>query len=91
MASKRPGASAPQPALPGMEAGRRAERVEWGLRQTIGTFLQRNGEVTIRATEEQARKCVGRPELGWRGTEIVRRTVVTYTTPWESVGGDGGV
>jgi hypothetical protein len=77
---------ASQQALPGMEAGRRTERVEWGLRQTIGTFLMRKGDVDLRTGEDQARECAVRAELGWRGTEVVRRTVVTYTTSWESIG-----
>jgi hypothetical protein len=76
-------ATAAQRALPGMDAGRRVQRVEWGLRRTADTVLERKGEVTIRSSEEQARECVGRPELGWRGTDIVRRTVVTSTTAWE--------
>lgn len=71
-----------QAALPGMEAGRRTERVEWGLRSAAGTCFHRKGEVTPRVSEEHARKCAGHPELGWGETEIVRRTVVTYTTPW---------
>lgn len=74
-----------QAALPGLEAGRRTERVEWGLRSTADTFLHRKGEVSARPNEENARNCVGRVESGWRATEIVRRTVVTYTTPWERV------
>jgi hypothetical protein len=80
-----------QSALPGMEAGRRTERVEWGLRSTADTVLHRKGEVDVRPGEENARYCVGRVECGHRSTEIVRRTIVTYTTPWERVedGGDG--
>lgn len=69
-------------ALPGMEAGRRTERVEWALRGTADTFLHRKGEIIPRPDEENARSCVGRQELGWRDTEVVCRTVVTYTTPW---------
>lgn len=72
--------------LPGFEAGRRTERTEWGLRSTADTFLHRRGDVIPRFSEENARECAGRPELGWRScTEVVRRTIVTYTTAWELV------
>ena len=71
------------PALPGMEAGRRKERTEWGLRFTCDTALSRKGRVEPRESEAQARFCAGRTDLGWRGTEVVRRTVVTYSTSWE--------
>lgn len=72
-----------QAALPSMEAGRRVERVEWGLRFTTDTALERRGHVEPRPSEENARACVGVVHYGWRGTEVVRRTVVTYTTDWE--------
>ena len=71
-------------ALPGMEAGRRTERVEWGLRFRSDTGLHRKGHVEPRPSEHNARQCVGRSDYGWRDTEIVRRTVVTYTTKWET-------
>lgn len=82
------GHSAQQAALPGMEAGRRTERVEWGLRSTASDFLHRKGDVTPRVSEQHARECAV-TGLGWGAIEIVQRTVVTYTTPWEMVPGDG--
>jgi hypothetical protein len=69
--------------IPGIEAGRRVERVEWGLRQTVGTFLMDKGEVDTRPSEENARSLVGSAHTGFRNTEVVRRTVVTYTSDWE--------
>ncbi len=68
----------------GVEPGKRVERVEWGLRQTIGTYLMKKGQVELRSNEESARSVVGNIYYGWRGTEVVRRTVVTYTTEWEA-------
>ena len=73
-----------QAALPGMDAGKRTERVEWGLRWTTDTVFGRRGTVEPRPDEANARKCEGVAEWGWRGTEVVSRTVVTYTTPWET-------
>lgn len=65
------------------EPGRRVERVEWGLRQTVGNFLMRKGDVDLRGDEDNARACVGEISYGFRDTEVVRRTIVTYTTDWE--------
>jgi hypothetical protein len=70
-------------ALPGMEAGRRKECTEWGLRTTRDTFLHRKGDVVTVQDEAHARRCVGHAEWGWAATEVVSRTVVTYTTRWE--------
>lgn len=70
-------------ALPGMEAGRRTETVEWGLRWVDDTILHRRGHVEPRQDEQAARSVVGRREYGWHGTEVVSRTIVTYTTRWE--------
>ncbi|WP_402465730.1 hypothetical protein [Isoptericola aurantiacus] len=70
--------------LPPEQVGKRVERVEWGLRQTVGTVLMDRGEVDMRPSEENARALVGDVYSGHRGTEVVRRVVVTYTTPWEA-------
>ena len=70
--------------IPGVEQGDRHERVEWGLRQTRGNFLMRKGHVDLRPSEENARECVGNRYYGLADTEVVRRVVVTYTTPWEA-------
>ena len=73
----------------GVELGRRVERVEWGLRATADSFLRRKGQVEIRPSEDNARLIldgVARGEhYGWRNVELVRRTVVTYTSDWERV------
>lgn len=74
-------------ALRGTEAGRRLERVEWGLRFRATTFLHRKGTVEPRPSEQNARQLAGRAEYGWRDTEVVSRTVVTYTTRWEPADG----
>lgn len=65
------------------EQGKRTEVVEWGLRQTVGNYLRGKGQVEIRPSEERARDQVGQVYAGWRDTEVVRRTVVTYTSDWE--------
>lgn len=64
------------------EEGRRVERVEWGLRQTVGNYLMRRGEVDVRPDEENARAMCGDAYRGFRDTEVVSRRVVTYTTDW---------
>ena len=74
-----------QLAIGGMESGRRVERVEWGLRTTVANFLNRKGHVDIRFDEANARLLVNDIYSGHRDTEVVRRTIVTYTTDWESV------
>jgi hypothetical protein len=61
------------------EAGRRVERVEWGLRTTRDNFLHAKGHVEPRPSEQNARELAGR---GLWGDEVVARTVVTYTTRW---------
>ncbi len=70
--------------LPGFEAGRRVERREWGLRWIADTAFAKKGHVDLFEGEEHARTCVGRREYGYGNTEIVSRTVVTYTTRWEA-------
>lgn len=68
--------------LPGMEAGRRTERTEWGLRHLDDRpGIHRKGDVGTRASEQHARESIGTP--GWGPVEIVSRTVVTYTTTWQ--------
>lgn len=68
----------------GTPAGKRGERVEWGLRQTIGNFLMDKGKVDPRPSEENSRLLVGDVYSGNRDTEVVRRTIITYTTDWET-------
>lgn len=68
----------------GAPEGKKATRTEWGLRQTKGNVLMDKGEVDLRRDEENARDVVGNRYLGFRDTEVVSRTVTTYTTPWET-------
>lgn len=69
----------------GTPDGKRTVREEWGLRQTMGNCLMDKGEVDVRFSEENARSLVGDKYHGFSDTEVVHRTVTTYTTPWESV------
>lgn len=70
--------------LPTTEAGRREERTEWGARwtRTIPNVVTA-GQVDPAANEDHARV---RGESMWGGacSEVVSRTVVTYTTEWEA-------
>ena len=68
----------------GTPEGRKAVETQWGLRYTKTTFLAGKGEVAQRPSEEGARKVCGNVYLGWGDTEVVKRTITTYTTPWES-------
>jgi hypothetical protein len=82
-----------QAALPGMESGRRTERVEWGLRHTRDSFMFKRGEVSMRPSLENALECLASDYCGWDGTEqLVSRTIVTYTGRWGAVTvpGQGG-
>lgn len=66
--------------------GRRVESEEWGLRATKDNLLGRRGDVSRRASENEARACLGLgTSYGWHGShELVRRTVITYTGAWEA-------
>lgn len=79
--------NAPEDALFG-ECGKRTEVVQWGLRKTVGDYLQSKGEVAVRPSEEAARDQVGNIYDGWRNTEVVKRTIVTYTGTWETTSDD---
>lgn len=68
----------------GAEAGERVERVEWGLRYPRGAYLAPPGGIDPRPSEENARAVSDDVYKGTRGTVVVRRVVVTYTTPWEA-------
>lgn len=74
------------------EQGRREERVEWGLRATADQqpFGMRKGQVDVRPGESSARFGVTdeATRYGWRDCEVVKRTVVTYTSDWEPADAD---
>lgn len=66
--------------------GRRAETIEWGVRQTHDDVFGKAGQVQPCGGEARARQIVDNPERRyWRTSpvEVVKRTVVTYTTSWE--------
>lgn len=65
------------------DRGRREERTEWGLRYTRDG-LHKRGHVDLRPSESNARECVGNQYIGCAHTEVVSRTVATYTTEWEA-------
>lgn len=72
--------------IPGIEKGKRTERIEWGQRALEDCFLiGRKGTVRKAYGEEQAR---GYDDAFYTGGpkvfEAVQRTVVTYTGDWES-------
>lgn len=69
--------------LPG-EAGKRVERIEWGLRFPKDDLLGRGRAVCPRESEQHARSTANVLEYGTRGGLVVSRTVVTYTTAWAS-------
>lgn len=71
--------------IPGLEKGRRVERVEWGNSTERADFREGAG-VSPAESESQARYRAEQTYYGHRGpyrTPVVRRTVVTFTTPWE--------
>ena len=65
------------------EAGKREERVEWGLRYPKGAYLSPPGGIEPRMSEEHARMTSDNIYNGTAGTVVVSRVVVTYTTAWE--------
>lgn len=71
--------------IPGLEKGKRTERVEWGERSISDTSLVGPvGSVRKAYGEEQARGYDGAFYPGGpRVKEAVKRTVVTYTSDWE--------
>lgn len=66
------------------DRGRREERTEWGVRwtRTIPNVVTA-GQVDPAVNEDNART---RHRSAWSGrcSEVVSRTVVTYTTDWEA-------
>lgn len=69
---------------PGSKPAGESNRSKGGLRFTVDTVIARRGHAEPRPSEENARRCAGRPDLGWYGAEVVQRTVVTYTTRWNT-------
>lgn len=73
-------------------AGRRVETVEWGARTLYDEPLGRKaGHVDWYSGEEHARHVVYNPERRYyimSPIELVRRTVVTYTTAAETIPGE---
>lgn len=67
-----------------MAEGRRVETVEWGLRRTRDGTFGREGAVEPMLGERHARGLEDKRYTGYAGTEVVKRTVVTYTTGWEA-------
>jgi hypothetical protein len=74
-----------------MVDGRRAVRVEWGLRAVRDRTFCRKGHVDEKGSLEFAVHCRDRPFTGHDGDEqVVTRTIVTYTTSWTEVPGYEG-
>lgn len=66
------------------ETGKRAERVEWGIRYTHDCAFGRRGDVDPVLSEQVARRHGGAfYEGGLKKFRPVRRVVVTYTSAWE--------
>ena len=72
--------------------GRRTETVEWGARQLYDDYSGKAGRVEwYGSNEEHARYVVYNPERRYwimSPIELVKRTVVTYTTACETIPGE---
>lgn len=69
------------------ESGTRTEVVEWGVRWTRDIpSVARKGHVDLAASEAYARDRAAYL-FGGEATEVVSRTVVTYTQDWLPQGG----
>lgn len=75
--------------IPGIEKGKRSELIQYGVRFPEGNLQYRAGDV-VGCSEYKARwltSAAAQDELPYHGYprngELVTRTVVTYTGPWE--------
>lgn len=76
--------------LPGhVEAGKRTERTEWGVRWLRDHVTVKRGHIDMAPTEARARWWATHPEAPYSGfptgaVTVVSRTIVTYTGRWEA-------